>query len=45
MEYGYNNPRYPGVSLVSGSITDLLSGGMLLWNYKWNKPEEEPEEE
>ena len=30
MEYGYNNPRFPNVSLVSCEITDLLSGGLVL---------------
>lgn len=42
LEYGYNNPKYPNVSLVSCEITDLLSGGMVLMNETWVKPEETP---
>lgn len=46
MEYGYNNPRFANISLVSCEITDLLSGGMVLLDETWVKPEEpEPEEE
>lgn len=45
MEYGYNNPRFPNVSLVSCEITDLLSGGMVLISETWQKPEDEPEAE
>lgn len=44
MEYGYDNPRFPNVSLVTCEITDLLSGGMVLENESWVKPEEEPAE-
>lgn len=42
MEYGYNNPRFPNVSLVSCEITDVLSGGMVLEAETWIKPEPEP---
>lgn len=42
MEYGYNNPRWPNVSLVSCEITDILSGGVMLENETWRKLEEEP---
>ena len=45
MEYGYNNPKFPNVSLVSCEITDLLSGGMVLFSETWQKPEPEPEPE
>ena len=45
MEYGYNNPKFPNVSLVSCEITDLLSGGMVLFSETWQKPEPEPEQE
>jgi len=45
MEYGYDNPRFPNVTLVSCSITDLLSGGMELRSETWTKIEPEPEEE
>jgi len=45
MEYGYNNPRFPAVSLVSCEITDLMSGGLVLFSETWQKPEEEPEPE
>lgn len=45
LEYGYNNPRFPNVSFVSCEITDLLSGGMVLINETWIKPEPQPEPE
>lgn len=44
MEYGYNNSGFPNVSFVSCHITDLLSGGMVLMQETWLKPEETPEE-
>lgn len=44
MEYGYNNSRFPNVTLVSCEITDLLSGGMVLINETWIKSEPESEE-
>lgn len=45
MEYGYGNTRYPNVSFVHCMITDLLSGGIVLQNAAWVKPEPEPEPE
>ena len=46
MEYGYNNPVHPKVSLVSCFIDDLLSGGMIMMDATWKKPnEQEPEHE
>jgi len=46
MEYGYNNPVHPKVSFVSCFITDLLSGGMIMMDATWKKPNEpEPEPE
>lgn len=45
MEYGYNNPRFPGVSIVSCMITDFLSGGMVLMDETWVKPEEPVQQE
>ena len=48
MEYGYNNQKFPNVSLVYCLITDLLSGGMVLESREWHKVEEpthEPEPE
>jgi hypothetical protein len=42
MEYGYNNPRFPNVSLVSCEITDMLSGGMTLESETWVRPGLEP---
>ena len=44
MEYGYNNTQHPNVTLVSCQITDMMSGGMVLLEETWNKPETEPEE-
>lgn len=44
MEYGYSNPKFPNVSFVSCEITDLLSGGMIIEQDRWNKPEPAPEE-
>lgn len=43
MEYGYENPKFPDVSLVSCEITDMLSGGLVLMSGMWGKPVEEPE--
>ena len=45
MEYGYNNPKQQNVSFVSCYITDLLSGGMVLMQETWAKPQPEPEPE
>lgn len=46
MEYGYNNPRFPDVTMVSCYITDLLSGNVALMDRSWVKPTEpEPEPE
>lgn len=45
MEYGYENPRFPDVSLIYCEITDLLSGGMILYKAAWQKPESEEETE
>jgi hypothetical protein len=45
MEYGYENPRFQDVSLVYCEITDLLSGGMILYKAAWRKPESEEETE
>ena len=42
MEYGYSNPRFPAVELVSCMVTDLLSGGMILRKDTWAKQEEAP---
>lgn len=43
MEYGYNNPKFPGVGFVSCMITELLSG-VILKKDTWAKTEEpEPE--
>jgi hypothetical protein len=42
MEYGYNNPRFPNIKLVSCEITDIMSGGMVMEAETWVKPEEEP---
>jgi len=39
MEYGYNNPRFENVSMVSCKVTDLLSGGMILRDETWVKHE------
>lgn len=43
MEYGYNNPNHKTVEYVFCEITDMLSGGMVLAEDRWVKPEE-PEE-
>lgn len=43
LEYGYNNPRFSNVTLVSCEITDLLSNGMVLNKETWVKPEQEGE--
>ena len=43
MEYGYNNPSHANVKYVFCEITDMLSGGMVLAEDRWVKPEE-PEE-
>lgn len=45
MEYGYNNPKFPGVSFVSCMITDLFSNGIELMDETWEKQEEQPEPE
>lgn len=45
MEYGYNNSKFPNVSFVHCIITDLLSGGMILLDRSWRKPEEPTPEE
>lgn len=45
LEYGYDNPRFQNVSLVSCEITDLSSGGLVLENETWVKPEPETEPE
>ena len=45
MEYGYGNPQHANVSFVSCYITDLLSGGMVLMDETWVKPQPEPEPE
>ena len=44
MEYGYENPKFPKVSLVYCEITDILSG-FVLDKATWQKPEPEPEPE
>lgn len=43
MEYGYGNPQHANVSFVSCYITDLLSGGMVLMQETWAKPQPEVE--
>ncbi len=45
MEYGYNNPAHTNVSFVACYITDLLSGGMILMDAAWVKPEQDQEPE
>ena len=45
MEYGYENPKHADVDFVACEITDLLSGGMVLSEDRWKKPEAEAAEE
>lgn len=48
MEYGYNNPKFPDVTMVFCEITDLLSGDYVHEQDKWVKvvePEPVPEPE
>lgn len=45
MEYGHNNPRHPGVTLVSCEITDRSGTVLHPFAETWKKPEPEPEEE
>ena len=45
MEYGYGNSKFPGVTFVHCFITDLLSGGLILLERSWIKPEEPSSEE
>lgn len=45
MEYGYGNTKFPNVTFVHCFITDLLSGGMILLERSWSKPEEPSSEE
>ena len=44
MEYGYENSKYPNVTFDSCMITDLMSGGMVLFEDTWIKAEAEPDE-
>ena len=37
MEYGYNNPKFPGVNLVTCEITDMMSGSKILSSDNWVK--------
>ena len=43
MEYGYNNPKFPNVSLVSCVITDMGGAVMQPYNETWRIPDPEPE--
>ena len=43
MEYGYNNPKFPNVSLVSCVITDMGGAVMEPYNETWRIPDPEPE--
>lgn len=43
MEYGYNNPRFPNVSLISCMITDAGGAIMKPFDETWRIPDPEPE--
>lgn len=45
MEYGYNNSKFPNVSLVSCVITDSNGTIMQPFNKTWRIPDPEPEPE
>ena len=45
MEYGYNNPKFPNVQLVSCMITDRNGAIMNPFNETWRVPDPEPEPE
>lgn len=41
LEYGYGNPKHPGVTMVSCMITD--ASGAVLMDETWRAPEPEPD--
>jgi len=43
MEYGYNNPKFPNVALVSCVITDMGGAIMKPYDETWRLPDPEPE--
>ena len=43
LEYGYSNPKFPNVEMVSCMITNI--NGFVVKSETWNKPEPEPEPE
>ena len=45
LEYGYNNPKFPNVEMVSCEITDNFGSVVDIYSETWNKPVPEPEPE
>ena len=41
-EYGYDNPKFPNVALVSCEVTDINGAVMRPFAKSWKIPEEEP---